>query len=102
MSYQLASFFLGIKDYMLPCLNKQLFGMDCPGCGLQRSVLLLFNGEFVAAFQMYPAIYTLIPLFTTVIINKLFTIKYGIQFIIGLGISSVAIIIINFVLKITN
>jgi hypothetical protein len=102
MSNQLAVYFLALKDYMLPCLNKQLFGIDCPGCGLQRSVLLLFNGEFVAAFQMYPAIFTLIPLFGIVIINKLFTLKYGSQFIVGLGISSVALIIINFILKISN
>ena len=87
---------------MLPCLNKKLFGVDCPGCGLQRSVLLLFNGEFVAAFQMYPAIFTLIPLLGIVIVNKLFTLKYGNQFIIGLAISSVALILINFIFKLTT
>lgn len=102
MGNQLAIYFLALKDYMLPCLNKQLFGMDCPGCGLQRSVLLLFNGEFVAAFHMYPAIFTLIPLALTVIFNKLFTLKYGSQLIIGLGISSVALILINFIFKLTH
>jgi len=40
---------------MLPCLNKKLFGVDCMGCGLQRAIALIFQGEFVAAFQMYPA-----------------------------------------------
>jgi hypothetical protein len=102
MHNQLSIFILGAKDYMLPCLNKQLFGIDCPGCGLQRSVLLLFKGEFVAAFQMYPAIYTLIPLLGIVILNKLFNLRYGSQFIIGLGISSVLLIIINFIFKIVN
>ena len=94
--------FLALKDYMLPCLNKKLFGVDCPGCGLQRSVLLLFNGEFVAAFQMYPAIYTLIPLALTLILNKIFTLRYGYQFIIGLSITSVALILINFIFKLTH
>ncbi|WP_350290852.1 DUF2752 domain-containing protein [uncultured Croceitalea sp.] len=102
MSSQLAIYFLAAKDYMLPCLNKQLFGIDCPGCGLQRSVLLLFEGEFVAAFQMYPAIFTLIPLFGIIIINRLFSLKYGSQFIIGLSISSVALILINFILKLIH
>ena len=102
MTNQLAIHFLALKDYMLPCLNKQLFGFDCPGCGLQRSVLLLFNGEFTAAFYMYPAIYTLIPLALTVILNKFFLLKYGYQLIIGLSISSVAIILINFIFKLTH
>jgi len=87
---------------MLPCISKQIFGMDCPGCGLQRSVLLLFNGEIVAAFQMYPAIFTLIPLAFTIIINKIITLRYSSQFIIGLSISSVALILINFFLKLTH
>lgn len=53
---------LSTQDYMLPCLNKKLFGVPCPGCGVQRSLYLLCKGEFVAAFQMYPAIYPLILL----------------------------------------
>ncbi|MFA7446524.1 MAG: DUF2752 domain-containing protein, partial [Flavobacteriaceae bacterium] len=45
-----------MEDYMLPCMNKKLFGIDCMGCGIQRSVALLLRGEFVEAFYMYPAI----------------------------------------------
>lgn len=99
MTNTILIYFLAIKDYMLPCFSKQLFGIDCPGCGLQRSVLLLFNGEFIAAFKMYPAIYTLIPLAGTIIINKIIGVKYGNQLIIGLSISSVALILINFILN---
>jgi hypothetical protein len=30
------------------------------GCGMQRSIALILNGDFIAAFQMYPAfIYSL-------------------------------------------
>ena len=49
-----------IEDFMLPCLNKKLLGIDCLGCGMQRAVALILHGDFVAAFYMYPAIYTLI------------------------------------------
>ena len=45
---------------MIPCLSKTLFGLDCLGCGFQRGFLLLLKGEFVAAFQMYPALYALL------------------------------------------
>lgn len=102
MTNSLLIYFFALKDYMLPCFSKQLFGMDCPGCGLQRSVLLLFNGEFFAAFKMYPAIYTLIALFGVIIINQVISIKYCSKLIIGLSISSVALILINFIFKLLH
>ena len=50
----------GTEDYLLPCINKKIFGIECLGCGIQRATVLLFRGEFIAAFKIYPAIYTLI------------------------------------------
>ncbi|MEM7484911.1 MAG: DUF2752 domain-containing protein, partial [Bacteroidota bacterium] len=67
------------KDFMLPCLNKKLFGVECPGCGVQRSLDLLLHGEFLAAFKMYPAIYFIITLLLFLISNIFFKIKYGYQ-----------------------
>ncbi len=84
---------------MLPCLNKKILGVDCPGCGLQRSVDLLLHGEFVAAFQMYPAIYTIIPLFAMIISNKVFNLKVDNRLITGLGAATVALILINYIIK---
>ena len=49
---------MDLEKYMLPCLSKTLFGVECLGCGFQRGFLLLLQGDFVAAFKMYPAIYT--------------------------------------------
>ncbi|PXY43710.1 hypothetical protein DMB68_19190 [Flavobacterium hydrophilum] len=49
---------MDLEKYMLPCLSKTLFGVECLGCGFQRALFLLFKGNFFAAFKMYPAIYT--------------------------------------------
>lgn len=99
MHLQPTIFSLSLKDYMLPCLNKKLLGLDCPGCGMQRSVDLLLHGEFMAAFKMYPAIYTLIPLLFLITGSKVFNMKVDNRFIIALSIASVALILINFILK---
>jgi len=99
-SVNLTLFFLVAKDYLLPCLSKQLLGMDCPGCGIQRSVFLLFEGEFLAAFKMYPAIYPILGLFGFLILDQFFKIKYVNNIIISLMILSVLFILINFLLKI--
>jgi hypothetical protein len=46
---------LGKADFfLLPCPFKYLFGIDCPGCGFQRSVLALLRGDFSLSFKLYP------------------------------------------------
>ncbi len=94
--------YMGLQDYMIPCATKQLLGFDCPGCGLQRSVMLLMQGDFIGAFNMYPAIFALIPLALVLITNKFFNFKYANQLIIALSISSVAMIVINYILKLIH
>ena len=84
---------------MLPCLNKKFFGIDCLGCGIQRALALLFKGEFIAAFKMYPAIYTLLLLALVIIINYFYKIKFAQKLISILAISSILIIVISYVIK---
>lgn len=90
------------EDYMLPCLTKTLFGFECPGCGSQRALSLLFHGEFFSAYKMYPAIYTLIPLFLIVGINYFVKFKNATKIISILAIASISIIVISYIYKLIN
>ena len=47
--------FLWLQNYLLPCPFKKLTGIDCPGCGFQRSVLALLQGNFYQSILLYPA-----------------------------------------------
>ncbi len=87
---------------MLPCLNKQLFGIDCFGCGLQRSLALIFKGEFIAAFKMYPAIYLLLSLGLFIIVNYFVKFKNGFKITQWLAITSVITIIASYFIKLIN
>lgn len=89
------------EDYMLPCLWKKNFGVECLGCGMQRSFALLLQGEFTAAFKMYPAIFTLIVLFATLLLHLKFNFKYGHKIILALFVTNVIIMLTNYILKIT-
>ena len=42
---------------LLKCPIRYFIGIQCPGCGAQRSVRALFSGDIVAAFQLNPLIY---------------------------------------------
>ncbi|WP_241483425.1 DUF2752 domain-containing protein [Kordia zhangzhouensis] len=90
---------LSIEDYMLPCLTKQYFGFDCFGCGIQRALALIMRGELVAAFKMYPAIYTLLLFFGVVFISIFYKFNNSQRLIRILAIINILIIIINFSIK---
>lgn len=89
----------GLEDYMLTCVNKEIFGVECLGCGIQRAAALIFRGEFVAAFKMYPAIYSLIFLVGFVIFNLFIKFKHDFNIKIGLLLLNAVIIIISYILK---
>ena len=58
-----------IEDFMLPCPSKKFLGIECFGCGTQRAILMVFEGKFSEAFQMFPAVYTLLLFLCFVGIN---------------------------------
>jgi len=92
----------GLEDYMLGCINKKIFGVECLGCGAQRAIALLFRGEFAAAFKMYPAIYTLLLLAGFLVFNFFVKMKYSFQIKVGLVILNAIIIIIGYIIKMSN
>lgn len=89
------------EDYLLPCLWKKYFNIECMGCGMQRSLVLVFQGEFTAAFKLYPAIYTLIILFVFLLLHIKFQFKQGARILLVLFILNITIIIISYIYKIT-
>lgn len=88
-----------LEKYMLPCLNKKIFGFECMGCGLQRSASLILHGNFLDAFYMYPAIYTLILFFGVIALNALRSFKHANKIILALAILNALIIVSSFILK---
>ena len=90
------------EDLMLPCMNKQLLGIDCPGCGTQRSASLLLDGEFGNAFMMFPAIYTTILLFILLAIHFIDRRRSYQNLIIGVAIINAVIMIFSYIYKMTN
>ncbi len=88
-----------LEDFMMPCLTKKYFGVDCPGCGLQRSIAFLIKGDFAAAWDMYPAIFSIIPLVGFFTASLFFKIKYANKIILSLLIISVILILTNYITK---
>ncbi|MHA7059373.1 DUF2752 domain-containing protein [Aquimarina sp. M1] len=90
---------MSLEEYMFPCLNKKLFGIDCLGCGLQRSIVLLLKGEFAGALQMYPAIYPLLLLLFFLGFNFFIKFKYDSLVKVSLIIISVLTMVVSYLIK---
>lgn len=91
-----------LEDFMLPCFTKKIFDIDCPGCGIQRSLAFIVRGEFSAALQMYPAIFTLIALGGILITKSFIKIKHENLIINGLVAVNVLIILTNYIYKLIS
>lgn len=44
------------------CVFKSLTGWDCPGCGTQRAIHAMANGEISRAWSLNPMLFFAIPL----------------------------------------
>ena len=91
-------FISSLEENMLSCQWKKM-GMECMGCGLQRSVIHLLKGNFTDAFLSYPAIYTLIFMFFFLALHIKFNFTKGHSILQGLFILNVVIILTNYLLK---
>ena len=91
-----------LENYLLPCLNKKLLGIECFGCGFQRSLLLVFQGKFTEAFFMYPAIYPLSILTIFLIFKMFYKVKYDEKIKLFLVVLSLSTIFISYVIKLNG
>lgn len=90
---------MDINDFMLTCPSKKFLGVECLGCGAQRAIVLVFEGKFSEAFQMYPAVYTLLLFFLILgvsFIDK--KRKYG-NILIILVIINLIIMVVGYIYK---
>lgn len=89
-----------LNDHLLTCPIKHTFGMDCPGCGMQRALLALLHGDMGRSFQLHPALIPLLVLILFTLIHLKFDFKSGALVTKILFIVVVVFILINYIYKI--
>ncbi|WP_293742721.1 DUF2752 domain-containing protein [uncultured Pedobacter sp.] len=52
-----------LQNHLIPCPFKALTGIDCPGCGFQRSFIALIQGDLSKSWSLYPPTIPLLFLF---------------------------------------
>ena len=54
-----------LEHHLFSCFFKSTFGIECPGCGMQRSLIALLKGNIFESLQYHAA---LIPFIITLIL----------------------------------
>ncbi|MCL9808800.1 DUF2752 domain-containing protein [Flavobacterium luminosum] len=90
------------EEYMIPCMSKKFLGIECLGCGTQRALYLVSEGKFAEAFQMYPAIYTLLLFFIVLGLHFIDKSRSYKKIIIPLAILNAVIMVIAYFYKQIN
>ena len=100
MSFYLLNIISWLEKHQLPCLFKQLTHVDCPGCGMQRSFILLLNGDITGSFIMYPALVPIILLFGFLLLHLIKRFKHGTAILKYSYIFCAGIIMVSYIYRI--
>jgi hypothetical protein len=55
------------------CLVKNLFGIECPGCGMTRALSALVHADFITAVKFNRAVVIVGPLLGYILLRAVFT-----------------------------
>ena len=59
-------------DYLIPCLWKTFFGIECSGCGVTSSIIEIFKGNFQFAWEINKLTFLVFPLLLFCGIKEIF------------------------------
>lgn len=88
-----------IEHHLLPCPSKAMFGMDCPGCGIQRAMLELMRGNFIDSLKLYPALLPILLLLVFMLLHIRFKFKSGAKTLQYGYLFSAFIIVTSYIVK---
>lgn len=91
-----------LERHQQPCFWKKHFGLECFGCGMQRSVIELLKGNIIESIKLYPALIPMIFLFVFLFLHVLYKYKNGALILKISFIFTVIIIVTNYIFKFIN
>ena len=91
-----------LERNMLACPFKKFLHVECPGCGLQRSVIALFRGDIHTSLSLYPATIPILILIGFAGLHLRFDFPYGALIIKYLYLGIATIVLVFYIYKVLN
>lgn len=77
MSFYFLNIINWLETHQLPCMFKSITHFDCPGCGMQRSFVLLLKADWWDSIKMYPGLLPILFLFGFLMLHLKKKLKSG-------------------------
>lgn len=82
-----------LESHQQSCSFRDHFGVVCPGCGLQRSIIELMKGNLFGSISLYPALIPILTMFAFLALHLAFRFRNGafilkIMFIVNISLIS--------------
>lgn len=91
-----------LENHQQACFYKSIFGIECPGCGMQRAFIELLKGNFCQSFLLFPALMPVLIMFAFLVLHLIFKFKQGARILLYMFIGNTSIVIFSYLYKIIN
>lgn len=88
-----------LEHHLLTCPIKYFFGIECPGCGMQRAFIELLKGNFLESIRVYPPLIPLFIMIIVLIVNLCIESEKWLKILKFIFIFNVIILTLNYILK---
>jgi hypothetical protein len=91
-----------LEQHLFTCSIKSLFGIDCPGCGMQRAFIALLKGDLKGSFLLNPSLLPFLFTLCFTICHLVFGFKNGARLLVVFFGATVLLMLLNFIIKLTG
>ncbi|MEO5641705.1 MAG: DUF2752 domain-containing protein [Bacteroidia bacterium] len=91
-----------LEHNLLTCPYKSMTGVDCPGCGMQRSFIELLRGNFFESLSLYPALIPILFTFIFLLFHLKFKFNNGAMILMYSFIGATTVVLVSFIIKMTH
>lgn len=88
-----------LENHLFSCFFKSHFGMECPGCGMQRSLIALLKGDIMDSLQYHAALIPFLITITLLIFQLILKRANGGKWVMWAFIITTGITLIQFIIR---
>lgn len=88
-----------LEQHLFTCFFKSHFGMECPGCGMQRALIALLKGDLTDSLKYHAALIPFILTIAALLIQLIIKHRLGGKVVMWLFILTSSITFIQFIVR---
>lgn len=88
-----------LEQHLFSCFFKSQFNIECPGCGMQRSLIALLKGNVLESFHYHIALIPFMMTIILLIIQLIIKHKHGGKWVMWAFIVTTGITVVQYIIK---